>query len=114
MSALPENVEAIIAELENAALHALAAAAALKTLAWQPEELDEGLSIGRETAGGDELHVGDRVQVVGSGRYGDVIAIVKGPGPDRSDGKQRVHVALENGENDVYTPSVNRVHPIAD
>lgn len=114
MSALAHDSAALAAELEALAQHALAVAAALKANGWQPEELDEGLGIDRETAGGDPLHVGDRVQVVNSDRYGDVIAIVKGPGPDLGDGKQRVHVALENGQDDAYTPSVNRVHPLPD
>jgi hypothetical protein len=110
MSALADDAAALAAELEAFAAKALALAAALKANGWQPEELDEGLSIDRTTPGGDDLHVGDRVHVVGSDRYGDVDAIVKGPGPDLGDGKQRVHVSLENGENDAYTPSVSRVH----
>jgi hypothetical protein len=111
MSALADDAAALAAELEAFAAKALALAAALKANGWQPEELDEGLSIDRTTPGGDELHVGERVEIVGSDRYGDsVTAIVKGPGPDLGDGKQRVHVALENGENDAYTPSVSRVH----
>lgn len=114
MSALAHDAATLAAELEAMAQHALALAAALKANGWQPEELDEGLGIDRTTAGGDELHVGERVQVVGSDRYGDVTAIVKGPGPDLGDGKQRVHVALENGENDAYTPSVSRVHLAVD
>jgi hypothetical protein len=113
MSAYAEAVASIAAHLENLAKQAQQLAVAMKSDGWRPEELDEGLGIDRETPGGDELHVGDRVQVVGSDRYGDPTAIVKGPGPDLGDGKQRVHVALENGENDEYTPSINRVHLVS-
>jgi hypothetical protein len=103
-----EDVPVIATQLGELAQQAHVIAASLN--GWQPEELDEGLPIDRTTAEGDELHVGERVHVVGSDRYGDPYAIVKGPGPHLGDGKLRVHVALENGEDDLYTPSIGRVH----
>jgi hypothetical protein len=116
---MPASIEemAVMAEhlayqLEALSQQARALAVGLRGSGWQPEELDEGLGIGINDADGKELHVGDRVKVVDSGRYGEATAIVKGMGPDLDDGKARVHVALEDGQDDMYTPSTGRVHLI--
>ena len=99
-------------QLEAIAKQARALATSLRASGWQPEEMDEGLGLGITDADGTELHVGDRVQVTESSRYGDAYAIVKGMGPDHDDGKVRVHVALEDGQDDMYTPSTGRVHRV--
>ena len=114
MAAYADDVAILAAQLEGIAQQARALAQAMKTNGWEPQELDEGLSTDLADANGVELHVGERVKVVGSDRYGETIGYVRGPGPDLGDGKQRVHVALENGENDTYTPSVGRVHVITE
>lgn len=109
MSALADYADA----LDALASQLQAMAASMRANGWEPQDLDEGLTIDRMDANGQELRVGDRVQVHGSDRYGSPVATVKGPGPDTGDGKQRVHVALENGQNDVYTPSAGRVYLVA-
>lgn len=112
MSAIADQAAQVasMARALSAAAEALARSVAVD--GWEPEELDEGLGLGINDADGNELHVGDRVQVLGSDRYGDPYAIVKGPGPDLDDFKARVHVALEDGQDDTYTPSVGRIHKV--
>lgn len=79
---------------------------------WKPQDLPDGQDIDRTDQAGDPLKVGQRVQVTGSERYGDPTGVVRGAGPDLGDGKQRVHIALDDGDP-VYTPSTGRVQIIA-
>lgn len=79
---------------------------------WEADNLPLGAHVGRESMDGESLKVGDRVQVYESGRYGDPTAVVKGAGPNYGDGKARVHVALEDGRDDRYTPSTGRVRKL--
>lgn len=79
---------------------------------WSPVDnwsLPIGSDICRADREGRPMVVGDRVQVYGSDRYGNPTGVVRGPGPDRGDGKLRVHVELDNGRDAEYTPSVGRV-----
>lgn len=112
MPAAADYVEMLALDAEELAARAHQLAQALRAAEWQPAELADGTDIERADADGTALHVGDRVQVLGSDRYGDPQAIVRGAGPDLGDGKQRVHVELEDGRNPVYTPSVGRVRVI--
>ena len=112
MSAVAEQAAQVAAMAQSLAQQARELAQAVAVDGWKPGELADGESIGINDADGQPLHVGARVKVTGSDRYGETTAIVRGPGPDLDDYKTRVHVALENGENDLYTPSTGRVHLI--
>jgi hypothetical protein len=112
-----DYVQMMALDLEQLAKNAHGLAAAMRAAAWEPKELPNGTDIARQSIDGTPLFVGDRVQVIGSDRYGDPYAIVRGAGPDLGDGKQRVHVELEDGQNAVYTPSAGRVRaetPVAE
>jgi len=100
---------AVAGRLEEIALELHALAVALNAETWEPTEHPVGSETGLRSADGQPLRVGERVQVTDSERYGDAFAIVKGIGPNLGDGKQRVHVALEDGQDDTYTPSVGRI-----
>lgn len=105
---LAHDLHAIAAQVEALALQ-------LRNDAWKPVQHEDGTDIERVAFDGQPLLVGERVIVHASDRYGETLAVVRGAGPDLGDGKQRVHVALENGQNDTYTPSVARVsHAPAD
>jgi hypothetical protein len=111
-----DYVQMLALDLKQLAAHAEQLAAAMRAVAWEPQSLPVGQDIERQSADGDALSVGQRVQVFDSSRYGDPYAIVRGAGPDLGDGKQRVHVELEDGQDGVYTPSTGRVRvaPVAD
>lgn len=104
-----DYVQMLALDLKQLAAHAEQLAAAMRAVAWEPQDLPIGQKIDRESIDGDPLFVGDRVQVLGSDRYGEPYGIVRGPGPDLGDGKQRVHIELEDGQAGVYTPSAGRV-----
>lgn len=110
MSAIAEQAAQVASMAKALAAAADTLARAISANGWEPEELAEGHDLGITDADGNPLTVGDRVQILGSDRYGDPYAVVKGPGPDLDDFKVRVHVALEDGQDDTYTPSVGRVH----
>jgi hypothetical protein len=111
-----DYVEMLALDLAQLAQHAHQLANAMRVAAWEPQDLPVGTDTDRKDADGEPLFVGARVQVLDSSRYGDPYATVRGPGPDVGDGKQRVHVELEDGQDGVYTPSTGRVRvaPVAD
>jgi len=100
-------------DLEQLAARAHQLAGALRVAEWQPTELADGTDTERVSAEGKPLCVGDRVKITGSNRYGEPGGIVRGPGPDLMDGRPRVHVALDDGADDTYTPAAERVRHIA-
>lgn len=112
MPAAADYVQMLALDMEQLAAKAHQLAQALRVAEWQPQELEDGTDTGRVDKDGSVLHAGDRVVVTGSDRYGEAEAIVRGAGPDLGDGKQRVHVALADGQDDLYTPSVGRVRVI--
>lgn len=118
MPALADYANTLAADLETLAYRARQLAAALNDADWKPttsaRDRVDGTPIDRHDMEGEPLHVGDRVKVVDSERYGEPTGIVRGPGPNLGDGKQRVHIELDDGQDPVYTPSVGRVRRLGE
>jgi hypothetical protein len=111
-----DYVQMMALDLEQLAKNAHGLAAAMRAAAWEPKDLPTGQDIDRKSADGAALFVGDRVQVLGSDRYGDPYGTVRDAGPDLGDGKPRVCITLDDGQDDAYTPSAGRVRvaPVAE